>query len=153
MRTLLPIIAAALAAPALAAASAAWADTCSGYDALFAQTVETTDLGHGMKLTTFKYHDIVLSSDSIINSLAGECSGSTLQTPDGKTQTRGFCARHDKDGDTHSVAFSVKPGANKGEWTLTGGTGKFAGKQGTGWFQFVLADGKMSATKWGGNCR
>jgi hypothetical protein len=83
-----------LTAPALAAAS-----TCSGYDALFSQTATTTDLGQGMKLIAWRASDIVLSGDSIINALAGECSGATLQTPDGKTQTRGFRARNDKDGD------------------------------------------------------
>src|SRR5215471_17318645 len=33
------------------------------------------------------------------------------------------------------------PGADKGEWKSTGGTGKFAGKGGSGWFQTVLMDG------------
>jgi hypothetical protein len=71
---------------------------------------------------------------------------------DGKTQQTGYCARRDKDGDTTSISFYWPPGADKGEWKSTGGTGKFAGKQGSGWAQVVLADGKNLVVKWGGDC-
>jgi len=64
----------------------------------------------------------------------------------------GYCARHDKDGDTQSISFHQAPGADKGEWKSTEGTGKFAGMVGSGWFQNVLMDGKNSVVKWGGDC-
>jgi hypothetical protein len=51
------------------------------------------------------------------------------------------------------ISFHQAPGAEKGEWKSTGGTGKFAGKEGSGWFQNVLMDGKNSVVKWGGDCR
>ena len=132
--------------------SARAADTCTGHDTLVVQSADTTDLGHGMKQTTVKQHSILFSNDSIYNMVTGECSGTVLQTPDGKTQMQGFCARHDKDGDAQSIAFGMPPGADKIEWKSIGGTGKYAGKQDSGWAQNVLTDGKISVVKWGGDC-
>ncbi|MBV8616195.1 MAG: hypothetical protein JOY66_20835, partial [Acetobacteraceae bacterium] len=123
--------------------SARAADTCTGYDAHFVESADTTDLGHGMKQTTVKQHSILFSNDSIYNMLMGECSATVLQAPDGKTQMQGFCARHDKDGETQSIAIRLPPGADKIEWKSTGGTGKYAGKQDSGWAQNALTDGKM----------
>jgi hypothetical protein len=132
--------------------STAWADTCTGFDALVTQSAETTDLGHGLKQTSIKAHSILFSNDSVYNLTAGECAGTTLQTEDGKTQSTGSCARRDKNGDTYGISWRQAPGTDKGEWKLTGGTGKYAGKQASGWFQNVLTDGKMFVTKWGGDC-
>jgi hypothetical protein len=132
--------------------SSSRADNCTGYDALVAQSAETTDLGHGLKQTSFRSQSILLSNDSMYNLVAGECAGTLLQMEDGKTQQMGYCARRDKDGDTQSIMFHFAPGADKGEWKSTGGTGKFAGKQGSGWGQVVLADGKNTVVKWGGDC-
>jgi hypothetical protein len=67
----------------------------------------------------------------IVNLVGGECAGTILQTEDGKTQQVGYCARHDKDGGTQSISFHQAPGADKGEWKSTGGTGQFAGKAGS----------------------
>jgi hypothetical protein len=120
---------------------------------LVAQSAETTDLGHGLKLTRFKSQSILISNDSALNLATGECSGTTLQTEDGKTQSSGYCARRDKNGDTQSISFRQAPGTDKGEWKATGGTGKFAGKQNSGWYQMVRADGNMLVTKWGGDCQ
>jgi hypothetical protein len=132
--------------------SASWADTCTGYDALVTQTAEVTDLGHGLKQTSVRQTSILVSNDSMYNGLTGECAGTVLQTEDGKTQASGFCARRDKDGNTASISWRQPPGADKGEWRVTGGTGKFADKKDTGWFENVLSDGKASIVKWGGEC-
>jgi hypothetical protein len=131
----------------------ALADNCTGYDALVTTNTETRDLGNGMTLTAFQSESILFSSDSIYNLVTGQCSGTALATPDGKVRSNGYCARHDKDGDTQSVKWSQEPGADKGMWELTGGSGKFAGKTGSGWFQNVRSDGKMAVTQWGGNCK
>ena len=69
------------------------------------------------------------------------------------TQSMGYCARRDKDGDTQSISWHSAPGADKGVWKSTGGSGKFAGKQDSGWFQGTVSDGKMSVSKWGGTCK
>ena len=132
--------------------SSSRADNCTGYDALVLQSAETLDLGHGLKQTSVRQESILVSNDSIYNLLAGECAGTNLQTEEGKTQSTGYCARRDKDGDTQSISFHQAPGADKGEWKSTGGTGKFAAKGGSGWFQNVLMDGKNSVVKWGGDC-
>jgi len=134
--------------PALAA------DTCTGYDALVAISSETLDLGHGHTLTVARNESIVISDDSIFNLTTGECAGTLLATPDGKVRGSGHCARRDKDGDTYSTEWSHAPGAEKGMWKWTGGTGKFAGgKDNSGWFQTVRTDGKMSVVQWGGTCK
>jgi len=132
---------------------AAAADSCSGYDSLVATYAETLDLGSGHTLTVFRQSSILTSDDSIYNLVTGECSGTALSTPDGKVRVSGHCARRDKDNDTASIEFSQAAGADKGVWKSTGGTGKFAGKNHSGWFQDVRTDGKMTISKWGGNCR
>jgi hypothetical protein len=132
--------------------SSSRADNCTGYDALVSQSAETIDLGHGLKQTSSRSQSILFSNDSVYNLVAGECASTMLQTEDGKAQSMGYCSRRDKDGDTQSIAFHFAPGADKGEWKSIGGTGKFAGKQGSGWAQAVLVDGKNVVVKWGGDC-
>jgi hypothetical protein len=144
----------AAVAATLCVAVPSWAaDTCTGHDILVTQLADTTDLGHGLKQITVKQYSIVMSNDSIYNLAAGECSGTILLGDEGKTQFVGYCARRDKDGDTVSLSFHQSPGSDKGEWKIVSGTGKFAGKQDTGWFQNELTDGKMGVTKWGGDCK
>jgi len=132
----------------------AFADNCTGYDTIVTTSSETRDLGNGMKLTTFQAESALLSQDSVYNLVVGQCSGTSLSTPDGKTRASGHCARRDKDGDTESISWENAPGAEKGTWKATGGTGKFA-KTGndSGWSQAIMADGKVLIVKWGGNCK
>ncbi len=119
---------------------------------LITQVADTTDLGKNHTITTWKAHSVLVSPGTIYDNTSGECSGTILATPDGKVQSMGYCARRDKDGDTVSISWHQGAGADKGMWKSTGGTGKFAGKKDSGWYQAVMADGVMSATKWGGNC-
>src|SRR5262245_52499958 len=116
-------ISACLIAPNLSVA-----DTCTGYDALVTTSSDTRDLGGGMTLTTFQAESIVLSEDSIYKLVTGLCNGTALATPDGKVRSSGHCARRDNDGDLQSIEWSQAPGADKGMWKSTGGTGKYAGK-------------------------
>ena len=133
--------------------SASAADNCTGYDVLVTTAAETRDLGNGMTLTVFQSESVIVSDGTIYNMTTGECFGTVLGTPDGKAHMNGHCARRDKDGDTQSIEFVQLPGADKGSWKAAGGSGKFAGKSDSGWFQNVRTDGKMGVTKWGGNCR
>jgi len=133
--------------------SAALADNCTGYDLQVTASVNTLDLGNGMTLTVFQSESIVMSGDSIYNLGTGQCSGTALSTPDGKVRSSGHCARRDKDNDLHSVEWSQAAGSDKGMWKTPGGTGKFAGKTDSGWWQNVRSDGKMAVIKWGGNCK
>ena len=134
-------------------ASLAYADNCKGVDVLVTQTAETTKLADNHTITIWKAHSVIISPGSIYDMTAGECSGAILSTPDGKTQAMGYCARRDKDGDTESISWHQAPGAEKGVWKSTGGTGKFAGGQDSGWYQPAMADGAMSTSVWGGTCR
>ncbi|HKB81835.1 MAG TPA: hypothetical protein VKD04_01365 [Burkholderiales bacterium] len=131
----------------------ALADNCTGYDISVTTAADTRDLGNGMSLTTFQAESTVTSEDSMYNLVTGQCSGTALATPDGKMRMSGHCARHDKDGHLQSIEWSQGPGADKGIWKSTGGTGKFAGKTDSGWFQNVRSDGKIGVSKWGGTCR
>jgi hypothetical protein len=143
-RTML-LVSTAILSLGIMGVSSSRADNCTGYDALVSQSAEMTDLGHGLKQTSLKSQSILISNDSIYNLVAGECAGTILQTEDGKTQSAGYCARRDKDGDTTSISWHFALGADKGEWKSAGGTGKFAGKESGGWSQIVLADGKNSS--------
>ena len=143
----------ALGASLLVCAPAVAADNCTGYDVLFTMSEETLDLGGGHSLTVFRQKSVLVTENALYNLATGECSGTALATPDGKVRVIGYCARRDKDGDTHSIEFSQAAGAEKGAWKSTGGTGKLAGKNDSGWVQDVRTDGKMLVSKWGGNCR
>jgi hypothetical protein len=142
------LLAAGAAVPAIGA-------DCSGYDVLVTQSADTIDVGGGHTATVIRWWSVLTTDDpkSPYNLATGECQGSLLTTPDGKTQATGYCARRDKDKDTQSIQWTIAPGAEKGEWRATGGTGKFAGRSDAGWFQGVNADGKMSISRWGGKCR
>ena len=131
--------------------SMAQADNCSGTDILVWQSVETTEVGPNHSLTVLKGYSVIVSADSYLHNTSGECSGTVLATPDGKVQMMGYCARRDKDGDTYSISFHQGAGATKGMWKSTCGSGKFAGKNNSGWFQADLADGMMATSVWGGN--
>jgi len=128
-------------------------DNCKGVDVLVTQTSETTEIAKNHTISIWKAFSVLASPGTNYDNATGECSGITLTTPDGKTQSMGYCARRDKDGDTQSIAWHSPPGADKGMWKATGGSGKFAGKQDAGWFQFARGDGKMAVTNWGGTCQ
>ena len=77
------------------------ADNCTGYDVLVTQATETTDLGKGQTLTFVRQASVLITEDApIYNLVSGECQGSILTTPDGKTRASGHCARRDGDGDS-----------------------------------------------------
>jgi hypothetical protein len=129
------------------------ADNCTGYDVLVTQSAETNDLGKGHTVTVVSQSSLLITEDSPMHNLiSGACHGSLLTTPDGKTRGSGHCARRDKDGDTQSIEWSQAPGAERSMWKVTGGTGKFASKTGSGWGQGVRSDGKTYVVKWGGTC-
>lgn len=135
--------------------SLAYADNCTGMDVQVARTSETTDLGNGHAITIVKLYSQTVSADcSKCNGTTGECSGTVLTTPDGKTQSMGYCARRDKDGDTVSSSWHRAPGADKGTWKTIGGTGKYADSVGdSGWWQNAWDDGVMFTNAWGGTCQ
>ncbi len=129
----------------------ALAENCSGHFNNVGQTVSTIEVAKGHVLTSFIFHSITNSENSI-NNASGECSGYALTTPDGKTRMAGVCARKAKDGSSFSDIWVLEPGAERGTWNMSGGTGGFAGKNWSGWWQVVFEDGNRTLGKWGGNC-
>ncbi len=147
------LYAAAIVLPlGLTAPTQSRADSCTGIDTLVTDVNQTTDIGGGLKKIVWTAQSVVTSNNSVYKLVVGECSSVTLVTPDGKSQVSGYCVRHDKDGDTASISTTQAPGADKIQWKVTSGTGKYAGKQDSGWAQPMMADGKIVVIKWGGDC-
>jgi hypothetical protein len=127
------------------------ADNCSGHFNNVTHTLSTVEVGKDHVLTSFIFHSITNSENSL-NNAVGECSGYALTTPDGKTRLAGVCARKTKDGGSFSDIWSKEPGAERGVWKMSGGTGALAGRTWSGWWQVVFEDGKLTLGKWGGTC-
>jgi hypothetical protein len=148
------ILASGIVAAGLGLAVQAEAAECSGYDVTAAQVAETTELAKGHSLLVVRQYSILVTDDpkDKYHLTTGECSGTILSTPDGATKASGHCARKDKGGDTYSLEWALAPGSERGTWKILAGTGKFAGKAASGWWQGVAVNGKMSVTRWGGTC-
>lgn len=130
----------------------ALADNCNGRYTGATVSVETIELGDGHVLAIFTDRGSATSENSDHTGV-GMCGGYALTTPDGKTRVGYACARKNSDGEGWSDFGGVEPGADRGTWTQAGGTGVFAGKKNSGWWQQIAADGSTSTGIWGGNCR
>ena len=138
----------------LAYGTAFAADNCNGRWTNVSQSAETIDLGKGHTLVFFVARGSSTSDNNpIYNASIGSCGGYVLTTPDGKSRLSYACLRKNKDGDSWSDAGGIEPGSDRGTWTQTGGTGVFAGKNSSGWWQAVVDDGKVTSGIWGGNCK
>jgi hypothetical protein len=131
--------------------TAALADNCSGRVNNVAISAETIEVAEGHSMVVFAAYSITTSENSA-NNASGKCGGYAISTPDGKTRSVGVCARRTKDGDSWSDEWVLEPGAERGTWKQSGGTGVFAGKSWSGWWKPVSDDGKVFMGLWGGNC-
>jgi len=131
--------------------AAGLADNCNGRWTNVTVSSETLEVAKGHTVTFFVARGSSTSDNSPFNAV-GECGGYFVSTPDGKTRAAGVCTRKGKDGDSESDTWSMEPGAERGTWKLVGGTGAFAGKNFSGWWQPVVDDGKATTGIWGGNC-
>ena len=130
------------------------AENCRGWDVLTTLSSETLDLGKDHTLTVVKQTSALTTENApIYDQMTGECTGSILSMPGGAVRAVGYCLRHDKDGDSASIEWGVEPGAARGYWKSTAGTGKFAGKADSGWSELVRTDAKIEMVKWGGTCK
>jgi hypothetical protein len=138
----------------LIAANAAFADNCTGqYTNVGVSAPQTLEVAAGHKVTFFVARSSSVQDGTSADGMVGECGGYTLTTPDGKTITRGICTRKGKNGDSLSEEFSMEPGAERDTWKQISGTGAFAGKNNSGWYQPTMSDGTTNIGKWGGNCQ
>jgi hypothetical protein len=149
------MVAPSLAVFMLFAGATGQAATCSGVNINNALLFESNELADGTTLSTLRLSSVHVSEDtsSPLHLAAGECSGALTTTPDGKTQGQGYCMRKDRDGDVYNEQWNLAPGAEKGSWKLVGGSGKYAGISGSGWWQVIMSEGKMAAVQWVGTCR
>jgi hypothetical protein len=126
------------------------ADDCSGH---YSGAIESAS-----NIEVAKNHSIAYwttrqtsNSDNSGYSGVGMCNGYAITTPDGKVRMAGACALKNKDGDSWSYTWGMEPGADRGWWKSTAGTGALA-RLNSGWWQPTVTDGKTSIGIWGGTC-
>jgi hypothetical protein len=135
----------------LAMPLSALAENCGGRFNNVATHAETMEVGKGLSVTSFSARSSSTSENSDFNGV-GACAGYVLVMPDGKARAVGVCARKNKDGDSYSDEWGLEPGAQRGWWKISAGTGVFAGKVGTaGWWRPLVDDGKVTMGSWGCN--
>ena len=147
-----------LAAAALVCAGpvSAFAARCAGTNINNLVSWEQTEIAKGTTLATLRITSVTVADDhgAPYHLVSGECIGTFLNTPDGKTTATGYCARRDKDGDVLNEEWvSTESGGSKGTWKLAGGTGKFARAAGTAQWEFSQLQGKSAAVRWVGDCK
>jgi hypothetical protein len=129
----------------------AHADNCNGRFNNVGIQAETIEVAKGHTVTSFALRSSSTSENSAFNAIGG-CAGYALAMPDGKLRLIGVCVRKNKDGDSYSDEWGLEPGAQRGWWKISAGTGVYAGKTGTsGWWQAILDDGKVTMGNWGCN--
>ncbi len=156
MNTRTNVVCLVVVAISCAAPTGAFAGKCAGTNINNLLSWDQTEIVKGTTLATMRITSVTVSEDSsaAYHMVSGECIGSFLTTPDGKTQSSGYCARKDKDGDVLNEEWvSTDTAGDKGTWKLVGGTGKFARAAGTAQWEFIQLQGKMGAVRWVGNCQ
>jgi hypothetical protein len=144
----------AVVAATLACAAASHAAKCAGTNINYDVHWEETEIGKGTKLATWRGASVTVADDSgaAYHLISGECVGSALTSPDGKTRMVGWCARVDKDGDVLYEQWSDFD-ASAGTFKNIGGTGKFAKTATTARYEFTQLNGKSSSVPWVGDCK
>jgi hypothetical protein len=140
----------------LLCAPVALAGKCAGTNINNTVEWQQSEISKGTTLATLRITSVTVSDDQGANYhlVSGECVGTFLTAPDGKTQGSGSCARRDKDGDVLNEEWVTTGGSGaKGTWKNVGGTGKFANAASSGQWEFNPLQGKMSAVRWMGNCQ
>jgi hypothetical protein len=133
-----------------------FAAKCAGNNINTMLSWEPSEIAKGTTLTTFRHTSVIVNDDRGARShlAAGECIGTLLTTPDGRTQGSGSCARKDKEGDVLNEEWTLPAGAEfKGPWKNVGGTGKYANTVDSGQWEVIMSQGKMAAVRWVGNCQ
>ena len=144
------------AAISCAVPAAAFAGKCAGTNINNTVSWDQTEIAKGTTMATWRATSVTVSDDpsAPYHLVSGECIGTFLMTPDGKTRASGSCARRDKDGDVLNEEWVSTDGTGgKGTWKNVGGTGKFATTASTAQWEFNQLQGKMVAVRWVGNCQ
>ena len=148
------LLCAGLLALLCASPAVSLAAKCGGTNINNTVTWGPTEIGKGTKLSILRITSVIVSDDpgAPFHLASGECVGSFLISPDGKTSVSGFCARRDKDGDVLNEEWASS-GGGVGTSKLVGGTGKFAHAAGTSQWRQTPLHGTTAAVRWTGDCQ
>lgn len=136
--------------------SLAYAARCGGTNINNLISWDQSEIAKGMTLAVMRTASVIYSDDVKADNhlAAGECIGSFLTGPDGRTLAQGQCARKDKDGDVLYEEWVATDGkGNKGSSRNIGGTGKYAKAASSMQWEFSPLHGKMGAVRWTGDCQ
>jgi hypothetical protein len=127
---------------------------CAGTNINNTVTWGPTEIVKGTTLSILRITSVIVSDDpsAPFHLASGECVGSFLNAPEGRTWISGFCARKDKDGDVLNEEW-VSSGGGVGTSKLVGGTGKFAKATGTARWQHTPLQGTAAVVRWTGECQ
>src|SRR6185295_2957990 len=101
MKRLETVIWIGLAAALSTAPAVSFGGKCSGTNINNMVSWEPTEINKGTTLATLRITSVTVNDDRTAPNhlVSGECIGSFITKPDGRTDGRVFCARKDKDGD------------------------------------------------------
>jgi hypothetical protein len=126
------------------------ADNCSGHYTQVVTQFQSIDLGGGHKIDMFWTKSTNDSTNSPYNGV-GQCTSYAHAMPDGTVRWAGICGWKNNDG-SFAEEWALEPGAEKGTWKSAGGTGVYAAKSASGWWQVIVSEGGVTLGEWGGNC-
>jgi len=127
---------------------------CGGTNINNTVTWSPTEIVKGTTLSILRFTSVIVSDDpsAPFHLVSGECVGSFLISPDGKTSSSGYCSRKDKDGDVLNEEWAGS-GGGVGTLKLLGGTGKFAKAVGAAQFRHTPLYGTTASVRWTGDCQ
>ena len=127
------------------------AHECSGHYSSANESTSNIEVAKDHSIVYWTTRQASASDNSAYNGV-GMCNGYAITAPEGKVYMGGACALKNKDGDSWSYTWGMDPGAERGWWKTTAGTGALAAPN-SGWWQQTLSDGKTSIGIWGGTCK
>ena len=127
------------------------ADNCTSHYSSVIESTSNIEVSKGHSIAYWTARQANTSDNSVYTGV-GMCNGYAISTPDGKVTMSGACALKNKDGDSWSYIWGMEPGAERGWWKVTAGTGALAALN-SGWWQPTMSDGKTSIGISGGTCK
>ena len=99
-------------------------------------------------------HEVIVGSKHVIVNNDPNVPGFPKIGECASKATSGSCRYKDKDGDEYNSEWMTVPGTTgQYTWSTTGGTGKWAKVNESGWVMRIMAEGSVTVNRWGGECR
>lgn len=136
-----------LAALAVAPAASAQPRPTSGYVVYIPDGASAMALADGRSLSHGTLRGVLLADDpaSPLHLMTHDCTGTDVLGPDGlPVRGEGVCTSVDASGDLYHITYLNTP--EQRAWRYTGGTGKFAGIEGSGTTEIAAVgpDGRVT---------